>query len=288
MVRKLTRKGVDVVFEHTGADTWAGSLLSLKRGGRLVTCGATSGPTASINLMQLFQQQYRIIGSFGAPMSALARALERIASGVRPVIDTVYGWTISAPAWTGWKPGRVRQAPGRTLTGVRRQLALYGDRILGRMVKWLHPAVAPHRPGSRIGFVRRGRAADRPAAAGAPDRPGQFARRVSRQGRGVDRGDASRSLGQSRPRRRRVCASGADLGLRYRASQHRPHPDRQRAAVRDAADRRQAGAVLLRASGELGTAGDRRRRAWPAIGGGLPHAEQQGGGEGDHPHPRAL
>jgi NADPH:quinone reductase-like Zn-dependent oxidoreductase len=91
VVRKLTRKkGVDVVFEHTGADTWAGSLLSMKRGGRLVTCGATSGPTASLNLMQLFQQQYRITGSFGAPMSALARGLDRIAAGVRPVIDTVY------------------------------------------------------------------------------------------------------------------------------------------------------------------------------------------------------
>jgi NADPH:quinone reductase-like Zn-dependent oxidoreductase len=92
VVRKLTKKkGVDVVFEHTGADTWAGSLLSMKRGGRLVTCGATSGPVGSLNLMQLFQQQYRITGSFGAPMSALARALDRIASGVKPVIDTVYG-----------------------------------------------------------------------------------------------------------------------------------------------------------------------------------------------------
>jgi hypothetical protein len=92
VVRKLTaKKGVDVVFEHTGADTWAGSLLVMKRGGRLVTCGATSGPTASINLMQLFQQQYRITGSFGSPLSAVARALDRIASGVRPVIDTVYG-----------------------------------------------------------------------------------------------------------------------------------------------------------------------------------------------------
>ena len=91
VVRRLTAKrGVDVVFEHTGADTWSGSLLSLKRGGRLVTCGATSGPTGSINLMQLFQQQYRIIGSFGAPLSALARALNRIGGGVRPVIDTVY------------------------------------------------------------------------------------------------------------------------------------------------------------------------------------------------------
>lgn len=91
VVRRLTgRRGVDVVFEHTGADTWPGSLLSLKRGGRLVTCGATSGPAGNINLMQLFQQQYRIIGSFGSPLSALSRALDRIASGVQPVIDTVY------------------------------------------------------------------------------------------------------------------------------------------------------------------------------------------------------
>ncbi|MDQ2803596.1 MAG: zinc-binding dehydrogenase [Pseudomonadota bacterium] len=92
VVRKLTgKRGVDVVFEHVGAETWAGSLLSLRRGGRLVTCGATSGPSGSINLMQLFQQQYRVIGSFGAPVNALARALERIAAGVRPVIDAVYG-----------------------------------------------------------------------------------------------------------------------------------------------------------------------------------------------------
>jgi NADPH:quinone reductase-like Zn-dependent oxidoreductase len=91
VVRKLTAKrGVDVVFEHVGADTWAGSLLCLRRGGRLVTCGATSGPSGSINLMQLFQQQYRIIGSFGAPLSATPRALARIASGVRPVIDSVH------------------------------------------------------------------------------------------------------------------------------------------------------------------------------------------------------
>ena len=90
-VRKITaKKGVDVVFEHVGADTWQGSLLSLRRGGRLVTCGATSGPSATLNLMQLFQQQYRIIGSFGAPMSAIARALDRIKSGVTPIIDTVY------------------------------------------------------------------------------------------------------------------------------------------------------------------------------------------------------
>ena len=62
----------------------------MKRGGRLVTCGATSGPSATLNLMQLFQQQYRITGSFGSPIDALSRALDRIKNGVTPVIDTIY------------------------------------------------------------------------------------------------------------------------------------------------------------------------------------------------------
>ncbi len=89
VVRKLTRKkGVDVVFEHVGADTFNGSLLCLKRGGRLVTCGSTSGPTTTINLMQLFQQQYRIIGSFGASMRNIAESLDKMAAGMKPVIDT--------------------------------------------------------------------------------------------------------------------------------------------------------------------------------------------------------
>src|SRR5919204_642175 len=76
VVRKLTaKKGVDVVFEHVGAETFNGSLLCLKRGGRLVTCGSTSGPSTTINLMQLFQQQYRIIGSFGAFAASLLRGI---------------------------------------------------------------------------------------------------------------------------------------------------------------------------------------------------------------------
>ena len=89
LVRKITqKKGVDVVFEHTGADTWDGSLLSMKRGGRLVTCGATSGPMGKINLMQLFQQQYKIFGSFGFTIRNVAEALAYIAKGVKPVIDS--------------------------------------------------------------------------------------------------------------------------------------------------------------------------------------------------------
>ena len=88
-VRKITaKKGVDVVFEHTGADTFNGSLLSLKRGGRLVTCGATSGPSTTLNLMQLFQQQYKIFGSFGASIENIRTALAKMAGGLLPVIDT--------------------------------------------------------------------------------------------------------------------------------------------------------------------------------------------------------
>jgi alcohol dehydrogenase len=89
VTRKLTqKKGVDVVFEHVGAETFNGSLLCLKRGGRLVTCGATSGPSITLNLMQLFQQQYRIIGSFGASLRNIAESLAKMAAGVKPVIDT--------------------------------------------------------------------------------------------------------------------------------------------------------------------------------------------------------
>jgi alcohol dehydrogenase len=94
VVRKLTRKkGVDVVFEHVGADTWAGSMLCMKRGGRLVTCGSTSGVSTSMNLMQLFQQQLKIFGSFGCRMENMADAMQKMAAGiVAPVIDTEVGF----------------------------------------------------------------------------------------------------------------------------------------------------------------------------------------------------
>ncbi len=89
ITRRLTgKKGVDVVFEHVGADTFNDSLLTLKRGGRLVTCGATSGSSVTFNLMQLFQQQYRIIGSFGASMRNIADGLKKMQAGIRPVIDS--------------------------------------------------------------------------------------------------------------------------------------------------------------------------------------------------------
>lgn len=90
VVRKLTKKrGVDVVFEHVGADTWSGSLFSLRKGGRLVTCGSTTGLSAEVNLFQLFQQQLRIFGSFGCSMNNIRTVLDKLASGsVHPIIDS--------------------------------------------------------------------------------------------------------------------------------------------------------------------------------------------------------
>jgi len=88
-VRKLTKKrGVDVVFEHVGVDTWEGSMFSLKKGGRLVTCGSTTGIKAEINLFHLFQRQLRIFGSFGCNIPNVASALDKMGRGiVKPVID---------------------------------------------------------------------------------------------------------------------------------------------------------------------------------------------------------
>src|SRR5262249_34871816 len=87
-IRRLTgKRGVDVVFEHVGPDTWGGSLLSLARGRRLVTRGSTTGVSAPTNLLHLFQQQIRIFGSFGASLRNVEDGLAKMAGGLLPVID---------------------------------------------------------------------------------------------------------------------------------------------------------------------------------------------------------
>jgi NADPH:quinone reductase-like Zn-dependent oxidoreductase len=64
-VRRFTeRKGVDVVFEHTGGATWERSVQSLAHGGRLVTCGATTGPIGATDLLRLFAKQLSVLGSY--------------------------------------------------------------------------------------------------------------------------------------------------------------------------------------------------------------------------------
>ena len=91
VVRKITKKkGVDVVFEHVGGEGFNASLFCLKRGGRLVTCGSTAGPTVTINLMQLFQQQYKILASFGCNMRNIRDCLSKMAAGMAPIIDSEF------------------------------------------------------------------------------------------------------------------------------------------------------------------------------------------------------
>jgi NADPH:quinone reductase-like Zn-dependent oxidoreductase len=88
-VKRLTdRRGVDVVFEHTGEATWPGSLVSLKKGGRLVTCGATSGFDARTDLRQVFYRHLTILGSMMGSKAELLAAMKFIATGrIRAVVD---------------------------------------------------------------------------------------------------------------------------------------------------------------------------------------------------------
>jgi NADPH:quinone reductase-like Zn-dependent oxidoreductase len=89
-VKRLTGgRGVDVVFEHVGAATWEQSIFSLKTGGRLVTCGATTGFESKININYVFGRQLSILGSFMGQKSELFAALELFKRGLlKPVIDT--------------------------------------------------------------------------------------------------------------------------------------------------------------------------------------------------------
>jgi len=88
-VRRLTNgRGVDVVFEHTGAVTWPGSILSLKKGGRLVSCGATSGFDAKTDLRHVFYRHLTILGSMMGSKADLLAAMKFIESGqIRAVVD---------------------------------------------------------------------------------------------------------------------------------------------------------------------------------------------------------
>jgi NADPH:quinone reductase-like Zn-dependent oxidoreductase len=81
---------VDVVFDSVGEATWAHSLRSLVPGGTVVTCGATSGPAPSADLTRVFFLQLRVLGSTMGTRDELIRLTRfLVATGVRPVIDTV-------------------------------------------------------------------------------------------------------------------------------------------------------------------------------------------------------
>jgi NADPH:quinone reductase-like Zn-dependent oxidoreductase len=91
-IKRLTnRRGVDVVIEHVGEATWARSVRALARGGRLVTCGATTGAEGTINLSALFSKQLSILGSYMGTKGELLRASELFFTGqLKPVVDRTY------------------------------------------------------------------------------------------------------------------------------------------------------------------------------------------------------
>ena len=95
VVEKTARRGVDVVVDSVGASSWKLSIRSLRKGGRLVTCGATTGPIGETDIRLIFWNQLRVIGStmgnrkeFDAVMAQLFRGrLKAIIDDVMPLKD---------------------------------------------------------------------------------------------------------------------------------------------------------------------------------------------------------
>ena len=88
-VKAITgKRGVDVVFEHIGGETLAKSIRVTRSGGRIVTCGATAGFTAEIDLRHVFFRQIAIIGSTMSSKATLLTVLDHVAAGrLEPVVD---------------------------------------------------------------------------------------------------------------------------------------------------------------------------------------------------------
>jgi NADPH:quinone reductase-like Zn-dependent oxidoreductase len=91
-VKKITAKrGVDIVFEHVGKATWQESMKSMRPGGKLVTCGATTGPEASFDIRVLFAKQLSFLGSYMGFMGDLHEVLKHVFGGrLKPVVDKTY------------------------------------------------------------------------------------------------------------------------------------------------------------------------------------------------------
>jgi NADPH:quinone reductase-like Zn-dependent oxidoreductase len=91
-VRKITNsEGADIVIEHVGKATWEESVRSLKAGGTLVTCGATTGPKVDLDLRFLFSRQLALLGSYMGTMSELHEVLGHVFAGrLKPVIDRTF------------------------------------------------------------------------------------------------------------------------------------------------------------------------------------------------------
>ncbi len=105
-VKRLTgKRGVDAVIEHVGGEVMAKSVLATASGGRVVTCGATAGSSAQIDLRHVFFRQIEILGSTMGSKGALFGILEHVKSKrLRPVVDRVL------PLWSARDAHRALEA----------------------------------------------------------------------------------------------------------------------------------------------------------------------------------
>ncbi len=99
-VKRITGKqGVDVVVEHVGKATWEESTRSLRPGGTIVTCGATTGPDVGINMNVLFGKQLSYLGSFMGNMADFNEVMKHVFSGkLKPVVDRTFPLSEAAAA----------------------------------------------------------------------------------------------------------------------------------------------------------------------------------------------
>ncbi|MBE3598906.1 MAG: zinc-binding dehydrogenase [Limnochordaceae bacterium] len=99
-IRSLTgRRGVDVVVEHVGQATWEKSIRSLTHGGRLVTCGATTGYEGLTDIRYLFSRQLRLFGSYMGSKAELLQLMPFVERGqLKPVVDRVWPLAEAAQA----------------------------------------------------------------------------------------------------------------------------------------------------------------------------------------------
>ena len=102
VIRKQTdKRGVDVVVDYIGADTWLKSLRSVRRGGRILTCGATTGPSPQTDLRHVFFRQLQVLGSTGGSPHEFTDVMRCIFRGqLQPVIDRVLPMSDAAIAHT--------------------------------------------------------------------------------------------------------------------------------------------------------------------------------------------
>jgi NADPH:quinone reductase-like Zn-dependent oxidoreductase len=90
IAQRTGRRGVDVVLENVGAATWPGAIRALAKGGRLVTCGGTSGPICETDVRQVFWKQVSIIGSTMATNAEFAEVMAQLFRGrLKAIVDSV-------------------------------------------------------------------------------------------------------------------------------------------------------------------------------------------------------